>query len=154
VFLGSSNDLEFVDPTGNRRFWPFNVGAIDVAKIIADRDELWGEAVWLYRNGCEWWLPPKLEIIAATQQSGYVEADLWEEPLETWIDGNPDGQAFTLLQAMQSGLGFGSAATIPKPDQMRATACLKRLGYRRGPRKRIADGWVRYWIRPARPAPE
>ena len=39
VFIGSSNNLEFVDVTGNRRFWPFRVaGQIDVAAIITDRD--------------------------------------------------------------------------------------------------------------------
>ena len=148
VFLGSSNDLEFVDPTGNRRFWPFNVGPINVAQIVADRDQLWAEAIWLYEHDYQWWLPPKLELIAATQQAGYVEADLWEGPLEAWIAANPDGQAFTLLQAMQGGLRFGGVETIPKPEQMRATSCLKRLGYQRGPLRRVGNSRERYWIRP------
>ncbi len=156
IFLGSSNDLEFVDPTGNRRFWPFNVGQIDVPKIIADRDQLWAEAAALYRGGCEWWLPPTLELIAASQQAGYVEADLWDDLIESWIvrdsEARPAGPGkdheFTLLDVMTGAFGFVGAAGIPKPDQMRATSCLKRLGYRRGPLKRVGKGLVRYWSRP------
>jgi predicted P-loop ATPase len=46
VFIGSSNDLEFVDVTGNRRFWPLlTAGMIDIAAIEADRDQLWAEAL-------------------------------------------------------------------------------------------------------------
>ena len=51
VFIGSSNNLEFVDVTGNRRFWPFRVaGQIDVAAIVTDRDQLWAEAMALYQT--------------------------------------------------------------------------------------------------------
>ena len=54
VFMGSSNDLEFIDVTGNRRFWPVEVaGPIDVAPIVRDRDQLWAEAVHMFVAGFE-----------------------------------------------------------------------------------------------------
>ena len=151
VFIGSSNDLEFVDPTGNRRFWPFHIGrgTIDVAAIVADRDQLWAEAAGLYRDGCEWWLPPKLELIAAERQAGYVEEDIWDELLETWWQRpqNHD-RPFTLGEAMIGALeNIAVAAEIPKQDQMRAAGCLKRLGFRKGQLKRGAAGRAHYWTR-------
>ena len=87
VFIGTSNDLEFVDVTGNRRFWPFRIaGPIDIAAITADRDQLWAEAMVLYRQGVHWWLPPNIETIAAEQQAGFVETDIWEGLIAKWLD--------------------------------------------------------------------
>jgi predicted P-loop ATPase len=76
VFIGSANDLEFVDPTGNSRWWPVRVGdaKIDVDKIIADRDQLWAEALHLYEAGEHWWLDEPLEAIAEDKQAAFNEA--------------------------------------------------------------------------------
>lgn len=57
VFFGTSNEEEFLrDQTGNRRFWPVDVGEQDpVMSIWRDlpqlRDQLWAEAVTRYRQG-------------------------------------------------------------------------------------------------------
>ena len=57
VFFGTSNEEEFLrDQTGNRRFWPVDVGEQDpVLDIWRDlpqmRDQLWAEAVTRYRQG-------------------------------------------------------------------------------------------------------
>jgi hypothetical protein len=59
VFFGTSNDLEFADATGNRRFWPFHIDRkVDVGRIAADRNQLWAEAVHLYTIKTDWWLTP------------------------------------------------------------------------------------------------
>lgn len=57
-FIASSNDDTFLhDPTGNRRFIPFEVTAIDIeaAKRI-DIDQVWGQAYALFRKGFIYWL--------------------------------------------------------------------------------------------------
>ena len=140
VFIGTSNDLEFIDVTGNRRFWPVEIaGSIDITRIVADRDQLWAEAVHLYRTGFRWWLPPNIERIAAEQQAQFAEEDIWTGLLAGWIArrGRPEAP-FTLAQAMTECLGFPDAKLIPKQDQNRAAACLKSLGFRR--RKKRAGG--------------
>jgi len=119
-FVGSSNELEFIDRTGNRRFWPIRVtGPIDDAQIAADRDQLWAEAVTLYEAGYQWWLAPNIEAIAAEQQADFQEPDLWTDILETWIEGRGP-YPFTLADAMtgftKPGINGGSRRTS-KPSR-------------------------------------
>lgn len=130
VFVGTANDVEFIDGTGNRRFWPVEIaGPIDVARIVSDRNQLWAEAVALYERGLRWWLAPKIEALAAEQQSRFEEEDVWSGPLSAWLAVRTS--PFTLTDAMVGALEFLNAKHITKPDQMRASACLKSLGYRR-----------------------
>lgn len=130
VFIGTSNHLEFVDVTGNRRFWPFRVaGPIDVAAIVADRDQLWAEAVALYQKGIEWWLPPRIEDIAADQQAAFIDQDIWENLIIKWLESHD--RPFTLedLFAQNTGITpYREASAVDKRDQMRAARCLIKLG--------------------------
>ena len=76
------------------------------------------------------WLKPDIEKLAGEEQERFCEEDVWSTELAAWVRGQD--RPFTLASAMcSSSLGYESAARIPKPDQMRASACLKGLGYRR-----------------------
>lgn len=78
VFMGSTNRTDYLrDDTGNRRFWPVQVNRVDVKALEADRDQLWGEAVALYRAGETWWLSAAVERIAAQEQSDRMLEDPW-----------------------------------------------------------------------------
>jgi len=150
VFVGTSNDLELVSVTGNRRFWPFEVaGPIGIERIRANRDQLWAEAVHLYRQGAQWWLKPKIEAIAVEQQQAFGEHDIWQDKISAWLDGRPDRDKespFTLEDLFTGCLGYGDTSLVPKLDQNRAAACLKRLGYRRR-RRRIAGQRAHWWVK-------
>lgn len=51
VFAGTCNDAKFLrDSTGGRRFWPVTAMSIDLERIAQDRDQLWAEAVHIYRG--------------------------------------------------------------------------------------------------------
>lgn len=41
--------------SGSRRFWPVTITSCAANKITADRDQLWAEAVHLFRAGQQWW---------------------------------------------------------------------------------------------------
>lgn len=56
VAIGSSNAPSFWIEEPTRRFWPVQVGAIDVERMVATRDQVFAEAVTAYRNGDRWWL--------------------------------------------------------------------------------------------------
>ncbi len=45
VIFASTNDDQYLQShNGNRRFWPIKTGEIDIARLKADRDQLWAEA--------------------------------------------------------------------------------------------------------------
>lgn len=52
IFIGSTNDKEYLkDDTGGRRFWPMlcTAAEIDIAGLEANVDQLWAEALVLYK---------------------------------------------------------------------------------------------------------
>lgn len=53
IFIGSTNDREYLkDDSGGRRFWPIEcrVNEIDTAGLEQNADQLWAEAVAIYRE--------------------------------------------------------------------------------------------------------
>jgi predicted P-loop ATPase len=87
VFAGTTNaDAYLADETGNRRFWPVRIGAIDLEKLRRDRDQLWAEAVAAYQAGERWWLEPALEEAAAEEQAERRLVDPWESDLLEWAE--------------------------------------------------------------------
>jgi predicted P-loop ATPase len=164
-FAATANELELISVTGNRRVWPFWLdGPVDVAAIESDRDQLWAEAVHLYRTGYPWWLPPKIEAIASEMQDAFVEADDWDELIVAWIEltfgkppeeGKPDQRKihFTVRQVLEKALGY---ALVPNPmlrpvvatvsDEKRVIRRLQRLGYRPDPHRRRTALGRRFWV--------
>jgi len=168
-FAGSSNDLEFNDVTGNRRFWPITLARlVDIAAIVKDRHQLWGEALHCHRRGDIWWLPPNIEAIARIEQDRFVEQDSWDDTIVHWLifDAPRDPKIkrpahvhrthldddilpFTAKQVL-TGLGFNAdpAATerrITKADEMRCARRLKRLGFQKDPHRSRDQGRAYLW---------
>jgi predicted P-loop ATPase len=132
VFIGTTNDLEFVDVTGNRRFWPVRLTETRTAigRIEADREQLWAEAVSLYHQGRQWWLADNIEAIAASVQDAFTETDLWEAPIGRWAADQSAGFTMEDLFAASTGfMPFREATAATKADQMRAGRCLTKLHY-------------------------
>jgi predicted P-loop ATPase len=78
VFAGTTNKDDWQrDETGGRRFWPVKVGAIDVDALDADRDQIWAEAVTLYRAGERWWLEGEAETVAQAEVAERGADDPW-----------------------------------------------------------------------------
>ncbi len=54
VFFGTTNYETYLrDDSGNRRFKPCKVGRLNFDQLEIDRDQLFAEALWLYRTGFE-----------------------------------------------------------------------------------------------------
>jgi len=156
VFIGTSNNLELLSESGNRRFWPVPLAApVNVAKIVEDRDQLWAEAVHLYRSGFEWWLPPKLELLAGLVQAAFVEADPWDELILGFLDcdypQDADGrrEPFTLKEVIE-GIGFryrpGEREMPTRADELRVARRLRVLRFHPDPHRHRSDDRQRFWV--------
>ncbi|KAK0350561.1 hypothetical protein LTR94_028528, partial [Friedmanniomyces endolithicus] len=79
AFAATTNeDAYFKDSTGNRRFWPVETGRLDIDALIADRDQLFGEAIALMNAGVQWWptYEQQQRLISPMQESREIP-DPW-----------------------------------------------------------------------------
>jgi hypothetical protein len=88
VFVGTVNLGTYLkDETGNRRIWPIATGNIKLDDLYDDRNQLFAEAVQLYRGKVPWWPDPEFEqqhIVA--EQENRFEADAWEPLIKRYLD--------------------------------------------------------------------
>jgi predicted P-loop ATPase len=90
VFVGTTNQDEyFKDTTGNTRYWPFRVeedDSINLDGLAAGRDQLFAEAVALYKRG-ERWHPTREEQqrLFEPQQEDREIADPWQSMIGKWL---------------------------------------------------------------------
>ena len=102
IFVATTNDDNYLrDHTGNRRYWPVKLPPgfrIDLARLRAERDQLWAEASLAEAAvDCEGYpetlvIPEALWPEAAAQQAMRLETDPWEDRLRDLIvDDEPGG---------------------------------------------------------------
>lgn len=132
VFIGTTNKEAYLrDETGGRRFWPVKVGRVDTDALARDRDQLFAEAVALFRDGARWWPDDKFEREhIAPQQEARFEGDVWEETISDWIAT----RASVLVGEVARDALHIETPRTGRADQNRITAILERLGWRRQPK--------------------
>lgn len=93
VFVATTNQAEFlVDATGNRRWWIVVCHATsddrgeDVKNLRRDRDQVWAEAVALWRAEEPLTLPPELMPEALEVQSQAQSEDAWEGMIREFVE--------------------------------------------------------------------
>lgn len=155
VFVGTTNQQEFLaDETGNRRWLPVQVGAVDVARIERDRLQLWAEARVVFEVlGVTW---QDAERLAPVVHERHRITDSWEQQIGEWLDGTDEvgvsGAArgaggFSSSQVMREALNLGSR-DMTRGAEMRVAKILKSMGYQvRVARKGNLTG--REWVRAA-----
>jgi predicted P-loop ATPase len=127
VLFGTTNDLTLTDITGNRRFWPFKVGHLDIEAIERDRDQLWAEAVAAFKTGDNWWPTRGEEPLFERQQQQFEHFDTWQTQIYQWASAQQKFTMSELFDALKNNLTNG---WVPKPgDEERAGKCLRRLGF-------------------------
>ena len=126
VFIGTTNSTAFLrDDTGNRRFWPVRLGEQAPAKTVWGDltqpviDQLWAEAVALYREGEPLTVPPELAASAQEQQREFTEDDPRRGLVEIYLE--------TLLPAEWEGWDIGRRqGWFSEDDSMRAVGTVRR----------------------------
>jgi putative DNA primase/helicase len=98
IFMGSTNNKDFLrDPSGNRRFLPIDINKAKSTKEVfhipqREIDQMWAEAVQMYKAGEKLYLSIEAEILAGKEQKRHSESDerigLIERYLDTMIPEN------------------------------------------------------------------
>lgn len=130
IFIGTTNQHTYLrDETGGRRFWPFVAGEIDIDALKIDRDQLFAEAVSLFRTNEPHWPDPEFEreFIEPEQQARYEE-DAWEEKIHRYLEVSAN---VTLLDVAQQAL-LMECSKLGTADQRRISAAMLRLGWVHG----------------------
>jgi predicted P-loop ATPase len=140
VFIGTTNkDVYLRDETGGRRFWPIKTGVIDIVGLARDRDQLFAEAVEMYRNGKPWWPDGTFEREhILSEQEDRFETDAWEETIAEYL---ATIRRTTVGRVAREALHI-ETPKIGTADQRRISAILERLGWKRQPKD--SDG-TRWW---------
>lgn len=92
VFFGTSNEEEFLkDVTGNRRFWPVDVGIHPARKSVwkdlpYEVDQIWAEAYLYWMLGEPLFLPKELERAAEEMQESHRETSGKEGIIHAFVD--------------------------------------------------------------------
>lgn len=92
VFFGTSNEAEFLkDVTGNRRFWPVDVGVCPAKKSVwadlpREVDQIWAEAYMYWMLGETLYLPKELEQAAEEMQESHRELSGKEGLIHAFIE--------------------------------------------------------------------
>jgi predicted P-loop ATPase len=140
VFIGTTNKAAYLrDETGGRRFWPATCGTIDTEALTRDRDQLFAEAVALYRKGTQWWPDAAFEAehIKPEQDARY-EADAWEEAIAAYLAGKTE---VTITEVAKRALRIDTPR-LGTSEQRRIGAALDRLDWTRGKRTGATRPWV------------
>lgn len=126
VIVGTTNNRQFLtDETGSRRFWPISVNDIDRAAIASQRDQLWAEAVHLFRQGVQWWLTEAEEKLLLGIHDEHTVTDAWEPQIQRYAMVNV---GFTTADVLGEAIKK-PAGQWTKADEMRVGKVLKGLGW-------------------------
>lgn len=124
VFFGTCNNHDFLkDPTGSRRFWPVDVGVAAPTKSVWEElplwvDQLWAEAVVLWKNHEPLYFPPAIEALAKAEQDRHREDNAKEglirEFLAKDVPENYDSMTLGTRRLWWSGNATGC---VPVPRE-------------------------------------
>ena len=137
VFCGTTNENEYLrDPTGARRFWPAEATTLALQRLRDDREQIWAEALYRFRDGESWWLDKEGDVgLAHEEQSLRYQTDAWESVMESHLKGSLSSLRVTIPDMLFHALGLTDKAKWDTQSQRRVGAALRRLGYVLGGRE-------------------
>lgn len=132
VFFGTSNEEEFLkDMTGNRRFWPVDVGVHPARKSVwqelpQEVDQIWAEAYTYWMLGEPLYLPKDVEKLAEDMQDRHREASGKEGLIRDFLDRKlpPNWDSLSLTQRRQflaGGMHLPEDTELVERDKVCAT---------------------------------
>ena len=151
VIVGTTNDKEILaDPTGNRRYWILeDCDRVDLSKLAAWRDQLWAEAVVLYRTPEPWHLTEAEDRELGIAQERFEKIDAWESKVLPWLanprgflDGTWQAMSVTTANVLEYAVGKQPGQWSPR-DASRVATLMRGFGWEQ--ERRRGAGRVRVW---------
>lgn len=153
VFAGTVNHRQWLrDETGGRRFWPVWCTTIALDELAEARDQLWAEAMHLYKQGATWQVTPDEWDLFAEQQDARYVGDAWETRIakalrQPDVDGNVY-KRITTADVLSRCLHL-DAGKWTRAEQTRVGIIMQRIGWIRERESASVDSsrpWV--YVRP------
>ena len=163
VFVGTTNDDQpLIDPDGNRRYWVVACGEINLRALAAQRDQIWAEAVHLFRQYEDemkrgvsetemqhrWWFTRPEQDMADLENSLFQAENPIEDDIQNWLRSpkkKPD--VVTCAQLAKAAL-FYTSERLASDDTIlsRIGKTLTAMGWRKVRRgtERVGKGG-RFW---------
>lgn len=123
VFFGTSNEEEFLkDMTGNRRFWPVDVGVHQAKKSVwqdlpQEVDQIWAEAYTYWLLGESLYMTKEEEQLAEEMQESHREASGKEGVIREFLERliPPNWDSLSLSQRRQF---YAGSLHLPKGTEL------------------------------------
>lgn len=132
-FGGSTNAKQYLkDTTGNRRFWPIACAFIKNDEISRDREQLFAEAVYRFKQGESWWNVP---LSAKEEQADRLEDAGWEDILLKYLNKRTLLNAVTKDELFLDCLGLEIRDLSNKLYQNKLVESMENIGYEKTRRR-------------------
>ena len=130
TIIGTSNRRDFLrDPTGHRRYLPFDVHFIDLEKVRSNNEQLWAEALHIVMqrqiSGQSLVDYVDAERLAVAEYQRYIDQARWvdDETLLAWLKAGND------RFRTEDALKVVGVDLIRQPDRLEMVKSLKQLGF-------------------------
>lgn len=143
VMVGTSNDDDILTDDENRRWLPMHVHGADVAKIAADREQLWAEGAAMYKKDGIMW--KEAQISARDVHAEFEVDDPWKQDITNWLTDMEWPEQVRLYDALVHAVGLDSRK-LNRGDERRAGKILRGAGYEKR-QMRVGGKLQRVWAK-------
>ena len=136
VFMGTSNEREYLRADENRRMWPIRVigftqeNPIDTDRLFENKDQLWAEAMEMYRTLCQRYDYRSLNLSLRGEAAREARLrqdevrmqtieDQYAPQIAEWMD-----RKIPLSEITDGSAGFSN---LDDPDVVRTKICVAQL---------------------------
>lgn len=130
-FMASVNGNDFLtDPTGSRRFLPFEVIKIDIeATKSINMDHIFSEVLWLYENGCRYWfIDEEIDELHRISQRFHVQTVEYEMLMQGFEKPEETDNSFMTTAQVLNYLRMYSSLSL---SEKRMGEALRKAGFQR-----------------------